>query len=219
MKVAALILGILGGGLVGVGGKRIFFYQMDRDLAVGLAERAGCAAHLAPATLEERDSGLALIALGMCAWAAGLRQWKRRRGRSWVWSVVANRAAVLLLWGAPSAAYGGYTVSRAAGGTAGRYVDHTYTTTDDGGCWEGFGGECSCESGPACRTWQEAPVPRQCPGHWFYRWTYGVHGVCHQATNNEAFYMGAPDGIVDVRVRGMGLSTALFGYWGTDGGC
>jgi hypothetical protein len=31
--------------------------------------------------------------------------------------------------------------------------------------------------------------------------------------------MGAPDGIVSVKVRGIGISTALFGYWGLDGGC
>ena len=111
-------------------------------------------------------------------------------------------------------------MSRPIDNLLGNVLDHTYTTYSNWSCIESFGGGCDCAGQSPCQWWQSATANTSaCPGSWFNRWTYGVQGVCHQATNNEAYYMGGPGGIVSSSVRGMGFSTGMYGKWGTDGGC
>jgi hypothetical protein len=130
-------------------------------------------------------------------------------------------AAALLATGLmlSSSADAKYTVSRPIDSFAGTWLDHTYTTEDNWACVEQFGGSCDCANQNPCVWWQHAAGTNNCYDSWFSRWTYGVQGVCHQATNNNAYYMGGPGGIMSSSVRGMGVSTGMFGNWGTDGGC
>jgi hypothetical protein len=114
-----------------------------------------------------------------------------------------------------------YTVSRPIDNFLGNWLDHTYTIEDDwASCVEQFGGGCDCAGSTSCYWWQNGAGTSACyDSNFFYRWTYGSQGVCHQATNNNAYYMGGPGGITSSSIRGMGISTGMFGNWGTDGGC
>ncbi|HEY7956188.1 MAG TPA: hypothetical protein VII38_12890, partial [Polyangia bacterium] len=127
-------------------------------------------------------------------------------------------ATFTLLIAAPADA--GYTVSRPIDNFLGNWLDHTYTTFENWSCVESFGGGCDCGGQSPCVWWEHASTNGTCTNSWFSaHWSYGVQGVCHQATNNQAYYMGGPGGITNSSIRGMGLSIGMFGNWGTDGGC
>lgn len=128
--------------------------------------------------------------------------------------------ALLLTLGLTTAADAKYTVSRPIDNVLGTVLDHSYTTEENWSCVEQFGGSCDCAGQSACYVRQHAPGTNSCyDSNFFYRWTYLSQGVCHQATNNNAYYMGGPGGITSSSIRGMGISTGMFGNWGTDGGC
>jgi hypothetical protein len=123
-------------------------------------------------------------------------------------------AIVLCAAPAPAA----YTVSRPVDNLWGVLFDHSYTANDDWSCVESFAGECSCAGQNPCVWWQHGAPGDSCTSAWFNaHWIYGIEGVCHQATNNNAWYMGSD--VVSWSLRGMGWSTALWGNYGTDGGC
>jgi hypothetical protein len=101
---------------------------------------------------------------------------------------------------------------------------HTYTTHDDWSCIEQFGGGCDCNGSSQCYWSDHGNAGSSCPNTWFSgHWSYAIQGVCHQATNNEAWYINGGSGEMwagdNGYVGGWGLSTGVFGYWGTDGGC
>jgi len=130
--------------------------------------------------------------------------------------------ALLVTLGLASTADAKYTISRPIDNVLGTVLDHSYTPEDNQGvCVEKFGGTCDCAGQSACYWRQHAAGSGSCyDSNFFYRWTYLSQGVCHQATNNNAYYMGGPSpGYMGSAVRGMGTSVATFGYWGTDGGC
>jgi len=130
--------------------------------------------------------------------------------------------ALLVTLGLASTANAKYTVSRPIDNVLGTVLDHSYTTEENWSCVEKFGGTCDCAGYTTNCVWrQHAPGNGNCyDSNFFYKWTYLSQGVCHQATNNNAYYMGGPSpGYMGSGVRGMGTSVATFGYWGTDGGC
>jgi len=111
-----------------------------------------------------------------------------------------------------------YTISRPVENFGGILFDHSYTVNDDWSCYEVFGGDCSCDNQSPCVWWQHGTPGNNCGKSWFdQNWIYAVQGVCHQATNNNAWYMGSE--VVSWNVRGMGWSTGIWGNYGTDGGC
>jgi hypothetical protein len=130
-------------------------------------------------------------------------------------------AVSVLMLGLVSTADAKYTIGRPIDNVLGTVLDHSYTTEDNQGqCVENFGGSCDCAGQSACYWYQHAAGNGNCYNSFFSRWTYLKQGVCHQATNNNAYYMGGPSpGYMGSGVRGMGTSVATFGYWGTDGGC
>jgi hypothetical protein len=110
-----------------------------------------------------------------------------------------------------------YTVGRPIDNALGTTLDHTYTTEEDWSCVEMFGGSCDCAGQSACYYYQHAAGGSKCYQSFFSsNWTYLIQGVCHQATNNNAYSMGGPSpGYMGSQIRGMGTSVATFGYWGT----
>jgi hypothetical protein len=111
-----------------------------------------------------------------------------------------------------------YTVGRPVDNLWGTFFDHTYTTNDDWSCYESFGGDCSCDGQSPCYWYEHGSPGASCTDSWFSsHWTYASQGVCHQSANNNAWYMGSA--VVSWGLRGMGWSTGIWGYYGTDGGC
>jgi len=129
-------------------------------------------------------------------------------------------AAMILTLGLMTTASANYTVARPIDSFLGNFLDHTYTVQDDFvSCWEHFGGSCDCAGQSAC-FWYEHGFGGSCTDGFFSQWTYGLNGVCHQATNNNAFYMpGNDQGTVSLGIRGMSFSIGMFGKWGAPDNC
>jgi hypothetical protein len=103
-------------------------------------------------------------------------------------------------------------------------LSHTYTMYDSWACIEQFGGGCDCNGHSDCYYSEHGNAGTACPNSWFNHWTYAINGVCHNATNNEAWYInGGNPGVMRSGqagyVGGFGFSVGAFGNWGTDGGC
>ena len=106
------------------------------------------------------------------------------------------RLALVLAFAAVAASAHGaiVTVSRPIDNFLGHWLDHTYATNQDWQCIATFGGGCDCGSQGRC-LWHEwgnqcgsDDDARAC-GRWINaHWVYGVQGVCHQGTNNSAWY-------------------------------
>ena len=125
-----------------------------------------------------------------------------------------------LALGFASNASANYTVSRPIDNFIGNYLDHSYTTTDSWSCVEKFGGSCDCASAGSACVWRQHGSGGNCTDAYFAQWTYGSNGVCHQATNNNAYYMpGNDQGTIGMAVRGMSISIGMFGKWGSPDNC
>jgi hypothetical protein len=125
-----------------------------------------------------------------------------------------------LTLGIASNASANYTVTRPIDSFLGNWLDHSYTIQDNWStCWESFGGGCDCAGQSACY-WYEHGSGGSCTDAFFHQWTYGSNGVCHQATNNNAYYMpGNDQGTVSMSTRGMSISIGMFGKWGSPDNC
>ena len=113
------------------------------------------------------------------------------------------------------------TISRPIDNFLGNWLDHTYTGwANNVDCYESFGGGCDCAGSSSCYAYQNGDTAGSCSESYFdANWTYGSNGVCHQATNNVAWYWGGPGGITSPNIRGMGISTGMFGNWGSPDNC
>src|SRR3954470_8223728 len=119
--------------------------------------------------------------------------------------------ALLLTLGLATAADAKYTVSRPIDNVLGTVLDHSYTTEDSWSCVEKFGGSCDCAGQSACY-WRQHGSGGNCTDAYFAQWTYGSNGGCHQATNNNAYYMpGNDQGTIGMATRGMSISIGMFG--------
>jgi hypothetical protein len=125
-----------------------------------------------------------------------------------------------LTLGLASNASANYTVTRPIDSFLGNWLDHSYTVQDNwSSCWESFGGGCDCAGSSSCY-WYEHGSGGSCTDSYFSQWTYGSNGVCHQATNNNAYYMpGNDQGTVSMSTRGMSISIGMFGKWGSPDNC
>lgn len=109
----------------------------------------------------------------------------------------------------------------------GHLFDHSYSIYHwDGSsswyCNESFGGDCSCDGSSSCYVVDQGDESYgnlwayQC-GQWVAGRTYGVWGVCHQASANIDWYVTGGSGNMS-SVRGWSWSVAAYGAFGTDGG-
>jgi hypothetical protein len=114
----------------------------------------------------------------------------------------------------------------------GNWLDHTYsykyctsgTCSPDStwSCGESFGGGCDCAGNSDCTQlnagWEAYGTlwGYQCAS-WLSGRSYGSWGVCHQATANMNWYVLGNQGNV-TSVRGWGISSGMFGTYGSDGG-
>lgn len=137
----------------------------------------------------------------------------------------------LLLAGGSQAEQTG-AVRRPIDNALGTFLDHTYSLYNGATWWclESFGGGCDCAGQSDC-TWAgyngsgwknaDRATATTCASWISGNWTYLVQGVCHQATANENWYIQGTDlSGASPGVRGLSVSNANFGTWGTDySGC
>lgn len=107
-------------------------------------------------------------------------------------------------------------------------LEHTYVASDDGYSWECFGsntgGRVLClDDGDSsiadCLSYNRnyASGTNAMPGISTYAdITYGVHGVCHQASNRILYATGAA-GVTVASAKGYPWSQFLYGTYGSEG--
>ena len=87
--------------------------------------------------------------------------------------------------------------------------------------YENFGGGCDCAGSSSCYAYQNGTSGRQLQRVVLRRQLdLRLQRRVPPATNNVAWYWGElPGGIMSPNVRGMGISTGMFGNWGSPDNC